>query len=57
MVTPQIPIQIIQNIHSKADLNQFLSILDESHFRQKQIENLEKLKQVYKACGVSTREF
>ncbi len=54
MGIPQMPIETIQNIHSKEDLNQFISILDESHFRQKQIENLEKLKQVYKACGVAT---
>jgi hypothetical protein len=47
-------IETIQNIHSKEDLNQFLGILDESHFRQKQIENLEKIKQVYKTCSLKT---
>jgi len=53
MGIPQLSIETFKDIRSKEDLNQYLSILNESLFREKQFENLEKLKQVYRACGVN----
>jgi hypothetical protein len=54
MGIPHLPIGKIQEIHSREDLMQLSDLLNESHFREKQVENLEKLKFVYKACGVAT---
>jgi hypothetical protein len=44
----------MKNIQTKEDLLNLIRDLDYTDFFAKQITNLEKLKHLYKTCGVAT---
>ena len=54
MGIPQRPIECVANIQTKEDLLNLICGLDYTDFFAKQIINLEKLKHLYKTCGVAT---
>lgn len=54
MGIPQRPIDCVHNIQTKEDLLDLIRDLDYTEFFAKQITNLEKLKRLYKTCGVAT---
>jgi hypothetical protein len=54
MGIPQRPIECVNHIRTKDDLLDLIRDLDYSDFFDKQLINLEKLKHLYKTCGVAT---
>jgi glycosyltransferase involved in cell wall biosynthesis len=54
MGIPQRPIECVHTIQTKEDLLNLIRDLDFTDFFAKQITNLEKLKHLYKTCGVET---
>jgi hypothetical protein len=54
MGIPQRPIECVHTIQTKEDLFNLIRDLDYTDFFAKQITNLEKLKHLYKTCGVAT---
>ena len=54
MGIPQRPIEFVHAIQTKEDVLNLIRGLDYTDFFAKQITNLEKLKHLYKTCGVET---
>ena len=57
MGIPQRPIECVHTVQTKEDLLNLIRDLDYTDFFAKQITNLEKLKHLYKTCGVAIRGF